>query len=290
MKQQTLQATIALFIVTIAWGITFPLIHDAISHITPVHFVLFRMFISAIVFSPILWIYRKQLRWPLIKATFFLGLFESCCYVCQTMGLQTTGSAHSAFITAYSVVLIPFLAPLFRLPKPTTFDYLSAIICSLGIIVLTGANLHINQGDIWTLLCALSYALAVNTLQVITQHNYKPSNIVALQIAWCIPLPLTISIFQATPLHIHTMTSSIVFALLFCSLASTCLTFYLQSRYQKYLPVSRVAVIYAFEPVFATLFGYAINHEHFTANMCLRWNDYVIWIYFIKSTNIFYKE
>jgi len=58
-------------------------------------------------------------------------------------------------------------------------------------------------------------------------------------------------------------------ALIFCSAFGTVLTFYLQSKYQRYVPVTKAALIYAFEPVFATIFAFLLNKEMITGKMII---------------------
>ena len=47
-----LRATVVLIFVTVIWGLTFPLIHIAVSHIDPILFVFFRTLLASLAFLP----------------------------------------------------------------------------------------------------------------------------------------------------------------------------------------------------------------------------------------------
>ncbi|ODN43934.1 DMT family transporter [Piscirickettsia litoralis] len=254
------KATWFLILVTVMWGLTFPLIKSAVDTINPSAFVAIRLIIAVITFFPFILHKVPKVTPTIIQGALLLGFFESLCYICQTIGLQTISSANSAFITAFSVVLVPFLSPLFGLGKPTKTDIFASVICLLGIFILTGARVsHIGSGELWSFGCAFTYALSISYLQRITlKIKQNIILLVGFQILFAIPLPLIVSLTQ--PAHL-TLTPILIIALIFCGSFSTCLTFFLQSKYQNKISINKAALIYAFEPVFATVFAYFINGE-----------------------------
>jgi drug/metabolite transporter (DMT)-like permease len=57
--------------------------------------------------------------------------------------------------------------------------------------------------------------------------------------------------------HINVLsTPSVILALLITSIFATALAFFAQTRFQKYTTPTRVALIFAMEPVFAAIAGY----------------------------------
>lgn len=258
MKKST-SAHISLFLVTIIWGMTFPLIKDAIITLSSAWFVTLRTVIAAIVFLPLLFIFRQKMSLPLLIGAFWLGIFQSGSYIAQTIGLQSISSANSAFITAFSVVLVPFIAMALKINRPTKFDILASVICLIGIFILTGADFKTaSSGDLWTLLSALCYALFVVQLQQLSQRNPNPYLLASAQMLMSVPLPLIFAFGQPLNLHLNLITW---LALLFCAIPATGLVFILQARYQKHTTVNKAVLIYAFEPIFATAFAYVLNHE-----------------------------
>ena len=257
-------AIMALLVVTILWGLTFPVIRRAVGYITPSEFVALRLLLSALLFSPILWLKRRDITPGLLWAGFVFGSLEAATYFCQTTGIQTISSSESAFITSLSVVMAPLLAPLFGLSKPTGRDLLAVLGCFVGIFILTGAQLGgMAVGVYWSLACALFYALSVNYLSRVTQSMTHGVAFVGVQLVMGLPLPMLSWVVIGGTGHFHWIAIS---ALLFCAV-TTITSYYLQTRFQRRLPVSRVMMIYAMEPIFATIFGYWVNGEAITRHM-----------------------
>ncbi len=266
---KVLKSHIALFLVTTLWGMTFPLIRDAVSSISPALFVVFRVGISFLVFAPFIIIFRKKTSIFMLLGALLLGLTQSATYVFQSIGLETTGSAVSAFITAFGVVVVPFLALILLRNKPRWYDFVAALLCLLGIFILTGANLsHVTAGDLWTLACAVSYALYIVLLQYFTKRLGQGITLIFLGYQSLFSLLLPSLYMRLRPVVFH-FTWFSLWAVLFCSLGATCLVFFLQFRYQRYVSASKAALIYAFEPVFATIFGYVFNKESITRSVII---------------------
>lgn len=257
--RQTTIASLALFAVVTLWGATFPIIHNALAGISPQALVLCRLTGSTLLFLPLLLWKKQRLSLRLLKYGLIFGSLEAGCYLAQTQGLKTISSSESAFITSLSVVIVPFLAPIFKLNSPRLIDVAASLLCLLGIFVLTGATTqmgHLQSGIYWTMLCALCYALSVVYLSKITQKHPENHALVFCLLLGGIPMPLLINAAQPGLVHWNITTW---IAIIFCSI-TTITTYILQSRYQKQIPVSRAAIIYAFEPIFATIFAYFANH------------------------------
>jgi drug/metabolite transporter (DMT)-like permease len=251
------KASMALFSVVLTWGLTFPLIQNATPFMSPQVLVLARLIGSCLLFLPLLFWRRTRISWGMMQAGLIFGTLEAGCYLSQTEGLRSIGASESAFITALSVVMIPFLAPLFRLDTPRWVDAGASLFCLLGIFILTGAQLHhLPAGVYWTLLCALCYALSVLYLTRVTKRYHENHALVFCLLLGGLPIPLLLTWLHPTPIHWNT--SSIV-AIVFCS-ATTLLTYVMQSRFQKKLAMTHVAIIYAFEPILATFFAAWLQH------------------------------
>lgn len=270
MKSRQLLAIYALFLVTALWGLTFPLIKQALADVSPAEFVVLRFLFSIILFLPIMIRYRAACTLAIVWAGFVFGSLEAACYFSQSMGLKTITSAQSAFITALSVVIAPLLAPLFGLAKPHKRHLLASACCLLGIFILTQAaytGLHI--GVLWTLLCALFYALSVNYLSYVTAKIQATALFVGLQVVFGLPLPFAYWLMQSHAMitfhHWHQIT---YIALCFCAV-TTVISYYLQTKFQRRLAVGQFMMIYACEPLFAAIFGALINHERITWHVML---------------------
>ena len=105
----------------------------------------------------------------------------------QTIGLQYTGSATSAFITYLLVVFVPVLALVLlrRRPHPVTLAGIAVAV--VGLVLLTdpgggGATGGFGRGEVLTLGCAVAFAAHVVILGE-TAHRHDPIRLATVQVA-----------------------------------------------------------------------------------------------------------
>lgn len=261
MKNPRMIGDSVLVFITFCWGITFPLVENAMQVIDPFVFVTVRFLFAALILLP--FIYRDFKKSTdnrlLIKAGCILGAINVVVYSTQSIGLETISAGQSAFITGVCVVIIPFLMPLFRMGYPSRADVISSIFCLIGLALLTGVDLsQMNAGSLWTLVCAFAVAFSIVYLQHISQKISALSALAFYQIFFtgilCGPLSIGKSytpVFDTTALM----------ALGFCAIFGTSIALLLQTKYQRLTTASRAAVIFSLEPLFASVFGYLINGE-----------------------------
>lgn len=261
-------AELLLVVVALIWGLTFPLILDAVRQIPPSLFVSLRFSVALACFLPFfLWGLNFKGHGLSFAAGVILGGLNLAIYYCQSRGLVTIPASRSAFITGASVVLVPLLLPCFRLGWPSRLDCLSASLTLVGLFVLTGASFgDLTAGDGWTVACALSVALSIIVIQEVSKRASRPLLLAFYQVLVTTPLAWSISghFTWESVNHIN-----IWVAVGFSAVLATCVVFYIQMRFQQHTTASRAAVIYALEPVFATIFAVMINHEKFHFNEVL---------------------
>ncbi|MGQ4002542.1 DMT family transporter [Francisellaceae bacterium CB299] len=257
------KSIIALFIMTIFWGVTFPLIKMSLTYISPGLFVMLRLSFSCFLFLPFILKSKFIDKLYILKVAAVFGSLEGLSFFFQTHSLYTISSSEAAFLTALSVVMIPFIASIFKLDRLTMYGVIASIISLLGIYVLSGASFkYITIGYLWAILCALAYACSVVYLSYETRKSDKSEAfkdlrpLIFLQIAFGIPLPL---LADSTTMYFN-FNYILIISIGFCAI-STIVCYYLQNTYQKHLSMAHVAVIFSFEPIFATIFGKLINDE-----------------------------
>jgi len=261
------KANIYLVLVTVMWGLTFPLIREAVSYIHASTFVFIRFGLAAICFLPFAYANFRKSSKALLIAGLALGVLNSGIYIFQTTGLETISASRSAFITGSNVLFVPFLLPLFQLGRPRKIDIISALICLLGLYILTGSNLHgISRGDLWTLASALCYAVSVVFVQWVSPRLKGYSLLTFYQILFAVPIAAIISAGNGFSGIFHI---KVLIAVLFCSIVATIIGLYLQMKYQQYTTATRAALIFSLEPVFASIFAYFINGDPITSHMLL---------------------
>lgn len=260
-------AVLYLFFATVLWGLTFPVIKNAVSVVAPTTFVTLRFALAALVLLPFIVSAFKQNSFKILGAGIILGLLNSCVYLTQTIGVQTIDAAQAAFIVGTMVVFVPFMAPWFHLGKTHKIDVIAALICLLGLFIFTGFALHFKIGSAWCLISALSTALGIVFLQFITKKPWISLPLLAFyQILFTIPIPAVLSV-HADYHHIFTLYAMI--GILFCAIFATSIALLLQTKYQHFVNPTKATLIYALEPVFAMGFARMINQEQITLLMII---------------------
>lgn len=259
---QNHKALLILLLIPMLWGLTFPLIKIASLDFNAESFVAIRCLLAMLVLLPFVFSRLFSFSNRKILQGLILGLLNGANIICQTQGLKKLDPASSAFITGIGVIFVPFLLPLFGLKKPTAMNYICSLLCLFGLYVLTGAILNKNMdGILWTVACALFYAVYVVYLQKI-----KPNKVDVMLFAF---YQIMGSCLLATLIAFHddfyiVFNLKTVFALSFCGVITTALVIIMQTQYQQYVSASQVILIYSLEALFASLFSYLLVQEHFT--------------------------
>jgi len=256
------KSTYILVLVTAIWGGTFVLVQQATHFISPQSFIFIRMLLAGLCFLPIVWGSLRKTVPLIFWGGLLLALLNTTTYILQTEGLQTIPASRSAFITGFGVVLVPMLSPLFGLGFPKKMELIAAFFCLSGLYILTGASFsHLSSGDFWSLGCAFTYAVMVICLQIISKKTQDTLLLSFYMTGFGFIVPMMM--FPQMNLH-AILHWQVIMALLFCAVLATSLVSYLMARYQQHVSMSKAAIIYALEPVFATLFAFVFYQQGIT--------------------------
>ncbi|MDP4083511.1 MAG: DMT family transporter [Bacillota bacterium] len=265
-------ADISLLLVTLVWGTTFVLVQNAIGSLQPFSFNGIRFFSAAILL--ILWLVffeRKQLKKvdkKLIQSGVILGFWLFLGYATQTIGLLYTTSSKAGFITGLSVVLVPLFSMILFKQTLSKNAILGVLIATIGLFLLTTTDLTaLNIGDAFVFICAIAFAMQI----IVTgkySDKYPTLLLTIIQISTVSILSIISSfLFEdwKTMINPSILFSKDVFmAILVTSIFATALAFLVQTNFQKYTTTTRVALIFAMEPVFAAITGYFWAHDRLT--------------------------
>ncbi|NVM03075.1 MAG: DMT family transporter [Candidatus Helarchaeota archaeon] len=242
------------------WGATFGLVKNALNDISPLVFNSVRFTLASILF----WIiFRDKLgsfEKPLIKAGLLTGLFLALGYGFQTIGLYYTTASKSAFITGFSVILVPLFIIIIEkiIPKPTVIFSAFLALIGLRLLTMSGSNGGINIGDLLTVMCAAAYALHLICIEIFTKkYDYIKLSFLQLIMTAILNL-LAIPIFE-TPRFNFTLT--VFWTLLITSIFCSAFAIYILNRVQRYTTAAHAAIIFTMEPVFAYLIAYLFYGE-----------------------------
>jgi drug/metabolite transporter (DMT)-like permease len=249
----------ALVVAAICFGATFLVVQDAVERVEPIPFLAVRFSLGAAA----LWLVGRSrpTRRHEVRDGTVAGAALLCGYVLQTVGLQYTGSATSAFITYLLVVFVPLLAfvLLGRRPHPITLAGIAVAV--VGLVLLTdpggaGESAGFGRGEVLTLGCAVAFAAHVVILGE-TAHRHDPIRLATVQVA-------VVGAGCAIPglwLGGYRFTLPAVLAAIGTALVATALAFVLQVRGQATVPPARAALLLLLEPVFAALLATVAGEE-----------------------------
>ncbi|QOR65182.1 DMT family transporter [Cytobacillus suaedae] len=270
--KKTLLADSSLLFVAFIWGTTFVLVQNAIRVLEPMSFNATRFFLAGMIL--LLWLllfYRpqlKQINKKMLAAGFLMGLWLFSGYALQTFGLLYTTSSKAGFITGLSVVLVPLFAFFLLKQRPKPNSILGVLVATAGLYMLTlGDSVSVNKGDILVFFCAIAFALHI----IFTGKYTTLFPTLLLTVTQILTVAILCSIFafifedwNAVFSKDVLLSNEVIIALLITSIFATALAFLLQTNFQKYTTPTRVALIFAMEPVFAALGGYYLADERLT--------------------------
>ncbi|NSL65916.1 DMT family transporter [Bacillus toyonensis] len=262
-------APLALLFVSFIWGATFVVVQNAMSFVGPFTFNGLRFLFAGIILLSVQMIFSQKTSKQDIKQSSFAGLivgFFLCVgYLLQTFGLLYTTSSKAGFLTGLSIVMVPILSFIFLKQKATIFVVLGITVATAGLYLLTAADsFQFNIGDILVLGCAIAFAAHI-LINGFYSKKISPLLLSTSQV-------LTVGIFSSicaflfedweNLFSISLWTNhSFLFALFLTSLFATSIAFFIQTSAQKHTSPTRVAIIFAMEPVFAALTGVLVANE-----------------------------
>jgi drug/metabolite transporter (DMT)-like permease len=253
---------LALIAATVSYGATFVIVQDALERVTPVGFILLRFSIGALVLAP--FAIARGYRLPGVSASarefaaimLAFGAVAFAGYWFQNAGLERTTTSNSAFITGLFVVFTPLVetAVLRRMPPPNVI--LAVIVATVGLFLLTGADLSLNAGDMLTLGCAFFFGIWIYMGGRLSQR-FDAVTVTAAQLAVVAALAVPIVLYDG----LGEIDAQVVMAVLVTGVLCSAVAFSLQFWGQRYVEPSRAAVILLFEQVVAGVVGYAVGER-----------------------------
>lgn len=240
---------LALVLAAICFGTTFLVVQGAVERVEPVPFLAVRFLVAAAVLWPLA--HRRAATPGERRDGVLAGIALLGGYVLQTVGLQYTGSATSAFVTYLLVVFVPVLGLILlrRRPHPVTLAGIAVAV--VGLVLLTdpggaGSSHGFGRGEVLTLGCAVAFAAHVVILGE-TAHRHDPIRLAAIQVS-------VVGAACAVPglwLGGYRFPAPALAAAVGTAVLATALAFLLQVTGQRTVPPARAALLLLLEPVFA---------------------------------------
>ncbi|APW44900.1 hypothetical protein RS694_15090 [Rhodoferax saidenbachensis] len=258
----------ALLLVTLVWGATFPVLKIATAQLSGVEVSALRFMLAAVCMAP----FALRLPRHTWRDGGLLGALVLVSYVAQAFGLEYISSNRSAFLTSLNVLMVPLLGMAFG-ARPTLVMLLAAALACAGIGLMSwdgGANL---LADAATVFGALAYALYVIVLSQ-RAARHQPRQLAAAQIVWMAGLACVWMLLDAWGTDkLQTLPSrlnaEILWGLAYLGVVATAGMLFLQAWAQRAVAADKAALIYAMEPVFAALFAWMWLAEALTLRAAL---------------------
>jgi len=253
-------AELLLVLITLIWGATFVVVKEALNDASPMPFIALRFILAGALLLVVL--ARGQIDPKAVAPGMVLGLFLWLGYAGQTSGLVYTTPSKSAFITGFSVILVPLLMVFwgFRLRAASLA---SAAFGLAGISLLVSPSdstaLGVNRGDLLVLLGSVAFAFHIVLVGVYSRRisflHLAPVQILTVGVLAVVAWPFSPHAF----LH---GSGRLISALLVTAILATAFAFAVQNWAQEFTPPAHTALIFALEPVFAAITSRLVLGEH----------------------------
>lgn len=281
-------AIVALLLVTVIWGGTFVWMKQALeaasSELGPGNvgagislFMALRFGIAAAVMAAFVPASRRGLSREVWIGGFWIGALLFGGFVLQMLGLDEVSPAVSAFLTSLYVLFTAVLTAGLERRGPSLALFLGVVLATIGAGFIRGRpELTLNAGELLTVACAVLFAAHILATDRITKR-VPPMPVTLTSFVWVTVGSLVMllpSLVGDDGPGISGMLRlavawGFVLPLILSSLLATVLALSLMNLYQRRLDPVRAAVLYAFEPIWAAVFGIAAGTDSFTTYLWL---------------------
>ena len=275
MTRDERNGSLVLVLTTLLWAISFPLIGGIVDddpNENEFVFLALRFTLATLAFAPIARTVVRQasgrglVPWAhgaIVGTLLFLG------YWTQTVGLKYTTPSRSAFVTMLSVPLVPLLAALVRGRRPSPAHLIGGVVAvaGVGIVLAPSGSVSPNVGDLWTLVCAVVFAVEILVMAHYARRNGAAVLVVAtigtvmlLSIGgWVLKgnlIPLVLPDYAGVV--VPKFTAEFWIAVAVTGVVCTTLAIGGMTWAQGRISPEAAAMIFALEPVFAGVFEHLL--------------------------------
>lgn len=265
--KKSLKGPICLTLCAIFWGMAFSAQSSAMDHVEPYTFVFLRSAITCLallISMPLLNRLNPANNAPTASNRRHLavgalcGAFLVLATILQQVGLVTTTTAKSGFITALYIIIVPILG-IFLGRKPRAAIWLGVLVSLIGLYFLCWqGTLNVNVGDLFTLGSAVVFAVHIQLIDRLGS-NLNSIKLSAIQFGAAAVIACAVMLLFETPNldGILACWTDILYVAIF----SGALGYTLQIVGQKSTDPTLASLIMCLESVFAALGGWLVLGE-----------------------------
>ena len=264
------QAAIGLFFVTLLWGGTFVWMKQAVNSLDDELtqyttagvvgvIVCSRFLIAFVALLPFSSEARRALSskedW---KGGLILGGLMLVGFVVQMIGIKSLNPSVSAFLTSLYVVFTAILSVKISDRKPTRTMVLGVGLATIGAGFIDGPP-HIvwGLGELLTVICAFFFALHIIYTDRITQQ-LNPIAVTSTSFAVLVIGAGSLALIASRDFRVFESAwqTGVVIPLICLGLFGSLACILMLNAFQRHLNPTHAAIIYSFEPVWATLYSW----------------------------------
>ncbi|HZW23152.1 DMT family transporter [Noviherbaspirillum sp.] len=250
-----IQGVLALLVVTVVWGTTFPAMKDLSEHFSAVWIALLRFAMAGLLLSPfLLHASRKD-----YTAGAILGLLLFAAFMLQVEALAQMSASRNAFITGLNVLIVPLLGIAGgRMPENRII--IAVVLSMAGLFAMCWDGGAWSAGDTLALGGALCFGVYVKLMESLTRRADNMMALTAIQIiavAVCAAAWIVVAEPQAVAWpSIEERVRGNLVNLLYLGVFATAAIISLQTWGQRHASANEAAIVYAFEPACAAIAAY----------------------------------
>ncbi|MCL2040041.1 MAG: DMT family transporter [Bacteroidetes bacterium] len=244
---------------TAIWGGTFLFTQIGIQFCSPSLYLLFRFIIAILLCLIFFGKHIFKIDKKTVKQGVILGLFWTIGFLLQTFGLKYTTIGNAAFITSLTVGLTPFMYWFVTREKVKVYSKFAAIIGFIGVYVIANPSVNsFNIGDLLTFFSTFMWAGYISFLHVFTKNEEgiaKSAKLTTYQFVTGLPI-IVIYILIFEPVLYVNITNELIYSLLFNAVIASFVVSFIQIAVQRYTTPISAVLIFALEPVFASIISF----------------------------------
>ncbi len=261
-----------LLLATLFWGVSFPvmkavgMLHQDMLAAANTWFaasslVVVRFGIAALITLGWAWRTLRQFRWLELWEGLGLGVCCGLGMILQVDGLAYTSASTSAFLTQCCCLILPWVVAVRDRRWPSSLIVICSLVAGGGVAILTRVDFrhfHLGRGELETLISSAIFTAQILWLErpLFARNRVSHFTLVMFLTMALIALPPALLTARRAADWVQAYSPPAVMGLmavqvLFC----TMIAFVLMNRWQPQLPAPEAGLIYAAEPVFASLFA-----------------------------------
>ena len=257
-----------LLFTSLIWGTGFIACDILLEYMSPFQLLAFRFIIAAAILFVVCIKRFKLVDKSLLLWSLVFGALLYSGFTLQVVGLMYTTPSKYAFLTALSVIIVPFIAVMFFRKKIDKYSLAGALIALTGAAVLSfNLDFSVNFGDLLTICSAFFYAMHL-VLMAELSKRFDAALLTFFQTLVCAVLGsaalIILGQFDLSVIH-----SASLPVLLYLSVACTCICFFLQAYFQRFTSEVTAVILLSTECVFAAAISVPLALEPFTANLLI---------------------